>query len=305
MKSNKQKRKDSKVSFDDDFLFNHATQPKSSKSWIFVFVALAVSLYFGYTRVADLEERTIRLQKELHEMNERYVAVPEEQGQDKHVHAPHSHYDIDMRPDGRPVDLNREYSMEDFHSVFHVTPSHFIEFTPEAAEILDKTDITKDPYFFDFIEDIKIYSDTGVKYLDDIYAATNLTDYLKMRVKYHSKRSGFGVVAKKDFTKGEVVGIYSGVVDVALDDRFPNTDYLWKYPEESEHIPKNLFFGLDARVVGNYMRFVNHDENQNCGTVYIPYKNRWQVLYIALRNIKDGEWITANYGSGIYFDLTM
>jgi hypothetical protein len=76
---------------------------------------------------------------------------------------------------------------------------------------------------------------------------------------------------------GEIIGLYTGIVDV----RMPNTDYQWKYPHEG---PKGVSseerdeWGIDAHLFGNYMRFINHDDNKlNCNPIDFYYKVKISV----------------------------
>ena len=55
--------------------------------------------------------------------------------------------------------------------------------------------------------------------------------------------------------------------------------------------------------MGNYLRFVNHDLSQlNAVPVYVPYKNRWYVLYIAENDIHVGDEIFTYYGDDYFKD---
>jgi hypothetical protein len=68
---------------------------------------------------------------------------------------------------------------------------------------------------------------------------------------------------------GEIIGLYTGIVDVSS----PYSDYAWEYPLEGISSEKRDVWGIDARLFGNYMRFINHDENKlNCAPVDFYYK---------------------------------
>ena len=53
---------------------------------------------------------------------------------------------------------------------------------------------------------------------------------------------------------------------------------------------------IDSRVYGNFLRFVNHDDDPNTKSIAVPYKNRWHRVYVAIKNIKVGEEVTVSYG---------
>ena len=56
---------------------------------------------------------------------------------------PHSHYSIGT------FDRNREFTYQDFVSVFHVEPLHNLDITDTVWELIKDHDITKDNYFID------------------------------------------------------------------------------------------------------------------------------------------------------------
>jgi hypothetical protein len=77
---------------------------------------------------------------------------------------------------------------------------------------------------------------------------------------------------------GEIIGLYTGIVDV----RMPNTDYMWNYPHEGpkgvRSSEKRDKWGIDGRLFGNYMRFINHDDDKlNCQPTKFYYKVKISV----------------------------
>ncbi|KAI8591758.1 hypothetical protein BDZ88DRAFT_409593 [Geranomyces variabilis] len=61
-----------------------------------------------------------------------------------------------------------------------------------------------------------------------------------------------------------------------------------------------MSLGIDAQVVGNIGRFVNHDESPNSDSVYVPWRNTWRVLYVSVRDIWPGEEVTVSYGANYW-----
>lgn len=57
---------------------------------------------------------------------------------------------------------------------------------------------------------------------------------------------------------------------------------------------------IDARIFGNFQRFVNHADDPNTESVAVPYKNRWHRVYVALKNIEANEEVTVSYGSNYW-----
>jgi SET domain-containing protein len=112
-------------------------------------------------------------------------------------------------------------------------------------------------------------------------------------VMWSSPVLGYGLFAKTFIKRGDIIGMYCGIVNFNSEN--DNTDYRWKYPTSTKSIHENC--GIDARVCGNYLRFVNHDnEHTNVQIEFVSFENRWYLLYIAIVCIqKDCELFT-NYG---------
>jgi hypothetical protein len=170
-------------------------------------------------------------------------------------HTPHSSYlqNIPTLPnDPRiPLDPNKTYSYDDFEAVFGVKPLHVQVLTNEAKELLGDHDPKTDKYFLDYSEEILDGYDEFASYLDA--GSHEMEDRERYEIKWASIPSGFGLFAKKDIKAGEIVGLYSGEVTTQVD----NTDYMWDYLTTKVG-DKSVSLGLDARIVGNYFRFVNH-----------------------------------------------
>jgi hypothetical protein len=139
-------------------------------------------------------------------------------------HEPHAHYlkNIPTSPnDSRiPADLDREYTYEDFETMFEVTPLHQVLVLDEVKELLEGHDVTQDEYYKNWE---KTVNRLAYKYRNEL-AMDSLEelDREKMAVKWISLKTGFGVVAKRPIKKGEVVGRYTGTIGFEGD----NTDYV-------------------------------------------------------------------------------
>ena len=129
-------------------------------------------------------------------------------------HAPHSRYlnNIEtLKDDPRtPVDPLREYTYDDFQSVFEVEPLHKVEITKEAAEIIDNHNVTDDNYYITWPEEIKELQVKFAGFLDADSLEQRDREY--MVVKWVSPLEGFGVFANKDIKEGELIGRYTGEI---------------------------------------------------------------------------------------------
>lgn len=115
---------------------------------------------------------------------------------------------------------------------------------------------------------------------------------------------GYGLFAKKRIEKGEVIGLYTGIIAEEHDDQ--DNDYMWTYDTLIENRNKVLKHpGLDARKFGNYMRFVNDwyggsKVDMNVVSVYVPYLNRWWILYVSIKEIAAGQELLTSYGEDYF-----
>jgi hypothetical protein len=214
------------------------------------------------------------------------------------THAPHAGYlkNIPTQAnDSRiPLDPLRTYSYDDFESIFEVKPLHVQVLTEQAKELLGDHDPKTDQYFSDFKEEIMENYEDFTKYIDQ--GSHEQEDRERYEIKWASIQSGFGLFAKKDIKEGEIVGLYTGEVTADVD----NTDYMWDYLT-SKVGDKEVSLGLDARLTGNYFRFVNHiGDEANTKPFFIPYNNQWYVFYVCVKDIKAGEELTTDYGEAYF-----
>jgi hypothetical protein len=117
--------------------------------------------------------------------------------------------------------------------------------------LLGDHDPKTDSYYIDYSEEILDGYEEYTKYIDQ--GSHEKEDMERYEVKWASIPSGFGLFAKKDIKEGEIIGLYTGEVTADVE----NTDYMWDYLTTKVG-DKTVSLGLDARLTGNYFRFVNH-----------------------------------------------
>ncbi len=110
--------------------------------------------------------------------------------------------------------------------------------------------------------------------------------------RYAGREKGYGIFADLDIQKDSVIGVYTGLISNQSD----NTDYTWEYASNPMADSEQIEIGLDSRVFGNFLRFVNHDDDPNTESLAVPYKNRWHRIYVAIKNIAANEEVTVSYG---------
>ncbi|KAJ3320550.1 hypothetical protein HDV06_005173 [Boothiomyces sp. JEL0866] len=262
------------------------------------FIILALSgLVFSYlgSRVVNLNRKVVVLEEQIDRYKEivskyqEIISVNKVLEEEK----PHSKYlrYIPTHPDNpyAPLDLDAHYSYSDFETIFQVIPIHEVLLEDELEVLLDDHDYATDEYYL-----------TNNKLVDEITEKTQaffrIPDqeaYMRdfCYIKWVSVQIGFGLFARQDILKDQVVGIYAGELNAFSSD----TDYEWEYPTKIIDDIK-VTLGINGLNYGNYLRFVNHNENANTKAEYVPNDGLWNVVYIATRDILKDEEITTNYG---------
>jgi len=111
-------------------------------------------------------------------------------------------------------------------------------------------------------------------------------------LRWLGKTIGHGIFAETDFSIGDFIGEYTGVIEnrTLVHDK----DYAWSYPITTLDGTRSI---LDAKYKGNELRFINDGLEPNCQVQYlIGNDNLWHVIYIASKDIKKGEQLLVSYG---------
>ena len=189
-------------------------------------------------------------------------------------HSPHARYlkNIETSPnDSRiPAEPDREYTYDDFLTVFEVEPLFKSVANEQVAELLKNHNVTNDAYFETWAEHISGLHDKYDGILSN--GSFDKRDRELMVVKWVSQYEGFGVFALKDIKEGELVGEYTG--EIVQDPE--NSDYAWRYMT-NEVDEEEVYLVVDSLKRGNYLRFINHKgENRNTYVDYINLNNTWR-----------------------------
>jgi hypothetical protein len=146
----------------------------------------------------------------------------------------------------------KEYTYKDFESKFNVVPVFDIEMDEKVKKLVDNNDITKEEKYGEVQDDIKAHYDNMVKFIEN--NPREKDD--RCVVRYAGPKTGYGLFTKKAFVPGEILGVFAGQLHDS-----ENTDYMWIYPTIKENNVDHEF-GIDGRLRGNYLRFVNHNEEK-------------------------------------------
>ncbi|KAJ3170279.1 hypothetical protein HDU88_008906 [Geranomyces variabilis] len=156
---------------------------------------------------------------------------------------------------------------------------------------VDAHDITKD---YGYIKNQELYDNYARVFGPFIDTLATRQPDERLYVQWTGPVKKFGVFSSIYIPSGTFLTEYGGL----LVNHSRSTDYEWSYisdiPDGNGH---TMSLGIDAQVVGNIGRFVNHDESPNTDSVYVPWRNTWRVLYISVRDIWPGEEVTVSYGA--------
>ena len=106
--------------------------------------------------------------------------------------------------------------------------------------------------------------------------------------------SQLGVFAAAEIKKGTVVGQYSGKLQHCSDINY-RSNYVFGFKEKAY-----LMWGIDALDTGNYTRFINHSYNGNLSVINLYYGKLPRIVFIANRDINEGEELRYDYGKGYW-----
>ncbi|CAO4383783.1 unnamed protein product [Caenorhabditis nigoni] len=106
--------------------------------------------------------------------------------------------------------------------------------------------------------------------------------------------AGFGVFAKRDIKKGEIVGEYTG--EQISENEAERRDLVDHYGTSYiYHLPYSIG-ALDSARAGNETRFINHSNTPNLTTIFRTSKGEPRVAFVADQDIKKDEEMFFPYG---------
>lgn len=135
------------------------------------------------------------------------------------------------------------------------------------------------------------------------YIERGFDDDKRFYIKLSSKEVGYGLFANIDILPNTVIGVYHGTL-THVKAGLTNTDYAWDYgtfpnPENPE---ENVEICIDGRTYGTWLRFVNHkdDSEANCYAMYVPYNNRWYIVYMTRKFVPKNNELFISYGDNYW-----
>ena len=109
-----------------------------------------------------------------------------------------------------------------------------------------------------------------------------------LEIKYVNKKIGYGIFTNKPILKNEVIEVCYCLEMYGIQSGHPTFDYLFTHPTTKNQL---LPFG--------YGSLYNHNNDSN--VVWIPVREDVRfIVFIATRDIKEGEELTHNYGNSYW-----
>ncbi|KAI9025617.1 hypothetical protein DFJ74DRAFT_766953 [Hyaloraphidium curvatum] len=193
-----------------------------------------------------------------------------------------------------PAAAPRRFTFADFERLMGVQQLHATATDPRVAHLLDAHDIRKDKAY---TENPEAAEQNAFMYGTWIDRGTSGDE--RFYVEWTGPQRGYGLFAAVGIPIGTPVGVFGGVVTNAS----YGSRYSWAYNSDGE-LPgedgRPLSLVLDGWLYGNYLRYPNHENEPNTEVVFVPYKNRWHVVYVSSRAISPGEEVTISYGDAYW-----
>lgn len=182
-------------------------------------------------------------------------------------------------------------------------------FKNQGIVYLERTRVDWKPLYDKKLDDSPYYHANEAEFIE---LCTKYGDCIKrcykapLYIKRIDDTVGYGVFAANDISKGDFIGEYAGVVQLA--DKFQETyeentghetDYTWYYLDDVEDGPA---LEINGRLEGNEMRFINHSDESNLDVEHTLYNGQWVIFFVAARDIRKDEQLLINYGEKYWED---
>jgi hypothetical protein len=202
----------------------------------------------------------------------------------------------------------RHIYMDDFEEVFGVKPLYFPVIDDDIAtylakhnlraRLLNSTDINQAT-----VQGILRESDNYASQVEKIKSEVGNGTFVDdggLYIRWINDIVRYGMYAAKPYKRRDVLGVYAGLVTRQLTD----LEYAWEFNylvDVKDEEDNKIRVCIDAKHIGNYMRFANHrDANQNGDQLYVVFNDLWHVLYITQMDIGLHDQIFVNYGQGYW-----
>lgn len=115
-----------------------------------------------------------------------------------------------------------------------------------------------------------------------------------LAIKWVNAVVGYGLFAERAHPEKAYIGCYTGqLMRRSFYGRVTN-DYRFRYPTGADSVVRPLL--IDAKKMGNELRYANHSAEPNMEGIGIPYGPLVQVVFRTNRAVREGEQLTYDYG---------
>lgn len=132
------------------------------------------------------------------------------------------------------------------------------------------------------------------KWLGYFYAKEMLLGCsVQLTIAWINQRVGYGVFANEEIAKNTCIGEYTGLIRKRSWFEGDNNIYCFEYPiEEYKRSP----YVIDARLIGNHTRFINHSETPNLSSALVYHQGKRHVILYANEKVHKGSQLCYDYG---------
>lgn len=111
---------------------------------------------------------------------------------------------------------------------------------------------------------------------------------------------GHGAFADADIEEGQMIGEYTGIVIETSKAKKLDMSYAWTLVPPAQHTNRAETFFVDAKLAGNFVRFINHSSYPNVKPCIVYSGGAWHMIYVAAKPIKKDEQLLVDYGAGYW-----
>jgi uncharacterized protein len=129
----------------------------------------------------------------------------------------------------------------------------------------------------------------GCFYAEDIVLGCSI----RLTIAWINQKVGYGVFADQEIAKNACIGEYTGLVRKRSWFEGDNNIYCFEYPIAQY---KRSPYVVDARLIGNHTRFINHSPEPNIASALVYYQGQRHIILYANQKIHKGSQLCYDYG---------
>lgn len=132
------------------------------------------------------------------------------------------------------------------------------------------------------------------KWLGCFYAREMLLGcQTQLTIAWINQKVGYGVFANQEIAKNTCIGEYTGLIRKRSWFEGDNNIYCFEYPILEY---KRSSYVIDARLMGNHTRFINHSTEPNIDSILVYHEKKRHIVLYANKRIQKGSQLCYDYG---------